>query len=58
MDFPERNDAEWFCHCHLKKGENGEMTSFKRPVEPYLIPLDAEEQQAYDRLGVKAGVAV
>ncbi|MCO6056224.1 fumarate reductase/succinate dehydrogenase flavoprotein subunit [Pseudomonas sp. MOB-449] len=57
VDFPERNDAEWFCHCHLKKGEDGRMTSFKKAVEPYLIPLDAEEQQAYDRLRVKAGVA-
>lgn len=19
VDFPERNDGEWFCHCHLKK---------------------------------------
>ncbi|QEY60677.1 fumarate reductase/succinate dehydrogenase flavoprotein subunit [Metapseudomonas lalkuanensis] len=57
VDFPERNDAEWFCHCHLKKGEDGRMTSFKKAVEPYLIPLDAEEQQAYDRLRVKAEAA-
>ncbi|MDH4566549.1 fumarate reductase/succinate dehydrogenase flavoprotein subunit [Pseudomonas sp. BN414] len=57
VDFPERNDAEWFCHCHLKKGEDGRMTSFKKAVEPYLIPLDAEEQQAYDRLRVKADAA-
>ncbi len=57
VDFPERNDAEWFCHCHLKKGEDGRMTSFKKPVEPYLIALDAEEQQAYDRLRVKADAA-
>lgn len=57
VDHPERNDAEWFCHCHLKKGEDGRMTSFKKPVEPYLIPLDAEEQQAYDRLRVKTEVA-
>lgn len=57
VDFPERNDADWFCHCHLKKGEDGRMTSFKKPVEPYLIPLDAEEQQAYDRLRVKTEAA-
>ncbi|WP_342246261.1 fumarate reductase/succinate dehydrogenase flavoprotein subunit [Pseudomonas sp. OTU5201] len=57
VDHPERNDAEWFCHCHLKKGEDGHMTSFKKAVEPYLIPLDAEEQQAYDRLRVKSDVA-
>ncbi|ATB65281.1 fumarate reductase/succinate dehydrogenase flavoprotein subunit [Pseudomonas mosselii] len=57
VDFPERNDGEWFVHCHLKKGEDGEMTSFKKAVEPYLIPLDAEEQTAYDRLRVKADAA-
>jgi succinate dehydrogenase/fumarate reductase flavoprotein subunit len=57
VDFPERNDAEWFFHCHLKKGEDGRMSSFKKPVEPYLIPLDAEEQQAYDRLRVKTEAA-
>lgn len=57
VDHPERNDAEWFCHCHLKKGEDGSMTSFRKPVEPYLIPLDAEEQQAYDRLRVKTEAA-
>ncbi|TAL21216.1 MAG: fumarate reductase/succinate dehydrogenase flavoprotein subunit [Aquabacterium sp.] len=50
-DFPERNDAEWFTHCHLRKGERG-MESLKRPVEPYLFPLDADEKQAYDRLRV------
>jgi len=57
VDFPERNDGEWFCHCHLKKGEDGGMTSFKKPIEPYLIALDAQEQTAYDRLRVKADAA-
>lgn len=53
VDYPQRNDAEWFCHAHLKKDGNGEMTSFKKPVEPYLIALDDEEQKAYGRLRVK-----
>ncbi|WP_069865118.1 fumarate reductase/succinate dehydrogenase flavoprotein subunit [Pseudomonas citronellolis] len=53
VDYPQRNDAEWFCHAHLKKDGNGEMTSFKKPVEPYLIALDDEEQKAYERLRVK-----
>ena len=57
VDHPQRNDNEWFCHCHLKKGEDGRMTSFKKPVEPYIIPLDAEEMQAYDRLRVGAFAA-
>ena len=44
-------------HCHLKKDEHGQMISFKKPVEPYLIPLDDEEQQAYNRLRVKTEAA-
>ncbi|PNB46587.1 MULTISPECIES: fumarate reductase/succinate dehydrogenase flavoprotein subunit [Pseudomonas] len=57
VDHPQRDDREWFCHCHLKKGEDGRMTSFKKAVEPYIIPLDAEEMQAYDRLRVGAFAA-
>jgi succinate dehydrogenase/fumarate reductase flavoprotein subunit len=58
VDFPEKNDADWFCHAQLKKGENGEMTHFKRPISPYLVPLDEEEKQAYNRLRiVKEAVA-
>lgn len=57
VDHPQRDDREWFCHCHLKKGEDGRMTSFKKTVEPYIIPLDAEEMQAYDRLRVGAFAA-
>ncbi|MGY3643752.1 fumarate reductase/succinate dehydrogenase flavoprotein subunit [Pseudomonas sp. PK-RTE-24] len=57
VDHPQRNDADWFCHCHLKKGEDGQMTSFKKAVEPYIIPLDAEEMQAYHRLRVGAFAA-
>lgn len=57
VDFPERNDGEWFCHCHLKKGENGAMTSFKKEVEPYLIALDPAEQTAYERLRVRVDAA-
>lgn len=53
VDFPDRDDAQWFCHCHLKKDETGQMVSFKKAVEPYIIELDAQEQTAYDRLRVK-----
>ncbi len=56
VDFPQRNDAEWFTHCHLRKdGEDG-MASFKKPVEPYLFPLDDDEKTAYQRLRVVAPV--
>ncbi|MFA5495322.1 MAG: fumarate reductase/succinate dehydrogenase flavoprotein subunit [Porticoccaceae bacterium] len=53
VDFPERDDAEWFCHAHLKKDEQGRMSSFKRAVEPYLIPIDVQEGNTYSRLRIK-----
>jgi Succinate dehydrogenase/fumarate reductase, flavoprotein subunit len=54
VDFPERDDANWFYHCHLKKDQSGRMVSLKREVEPYLIPLDANERDAYNKLRLKA----
>lgn len=52
VDYPERNDGEWFVHCHLRKSARGEMESIKRPVEPYILPLDDDEKTAYQRLRV------
>ncbi|RZI85974.1 MAG: fumarate reductase/succinate dehydrogenase flavoprotein subunit [Rubrivivax sp.] len=57
VDYPQRNDADWFCHVHLMKGENGEMVSAKRPVEPYILPLDEEEKTAYERLRIAQPLA-
>jgi succinate dehydrogenase/fumarate reductase flavoprotein subunit len=50
VDFPERNDEEWFCHTHLKKDASGRMTSSKKAVEPYVVPVDETERGAYSRL--------
>ncbi len=47
LDYPEKNDEEWFCHANLKKGENGEMEMFKRPVEPYIVDVNLA-QEVYD----------
>lgn len=47
LDYPEKNDSEWFCHTHLCKTETGEMSLFKRPVEPYVIEVDLR-QEIYD----------
>jgi succinate dehydrogenase/fumarate reductase flavoprotein subunit len=51
VDYPQRNDADWFVHVQLKK-QDGEMTCFKRPVAPYIVPLDDNEKDAYRRLRV------
>ncbi|MDR6677582.1 fumarate reductase/succinate dehydrogenase flavoprotein subunit [Pseudomonas oryzihabitans] len=57
VDYPERNDADWFQHCHLHKTAEGTMRSFTRPVEPYVVPLDGADNQAYDQLRVRRDVA-
>ncbi|MBQ5940638.1 fumarate reductase/succinate dehydrogenase flavoprotein subunit [Massilia sp. AB1] len=52
VDYPGRNDAEWFVHVQLKK-EDGHMRCFKRPVDPYIVPLDDQEKNAYRQLRVQ-----
>lgn len=52
VDFPQRNDVEWFTHCHLVKSGEAGMKSFKKPVEPYLYALDEAERGAYQRMRV------
>lgn len=54
VDYPERNDAEWLVHAQLKKGERGEMLSFTRPIEPYIVPLSEHERTAYQRLRISS----
>jgi succinate dehydrogenase/fumarate reductase flavoprotein subunit len=44
LDYPEKNDDEWFCHVNLKKDESGEMVLFKRPVEPYIVEVDVAKE--------------
>lgn len=47
LDFPEKNNQEWFCHVNLKKNEAGEMVLFKRAVEPYIVDVDLG-REVYD----------
>src|SRR6195952_5711531 len=54
VDFPERNDVDWFCHAQIRKGDHGEMTSFKRPIEPYIVPIADTERASYQRLRIPA----
>ena len=52
VDYPEKNDADWFCHTQLAKGPDGGMLFHKRAVDPYVIELDEEEKRAYSRLRI------
>ena len=52
VDHPEANNEDWFCHVQLQKNDAGEMACFKRPVDPYVVPLDKDEKDAYNRLRI------
>ena len=47
LDYPEKNDEEWFCHVNLKKSESNRMEMLKRPVAPYIVDVNLE-QEVYD----------
>ncbi|MGW3349556.1 fumarate reductase/succinate dehydrogenase flavoprotein subunit [Nonomuraea rubra] len=39
-DLPGRDDSEWLFHLNLRKRADGAMEFVKRPVEPYLVPVE------------------
>jgi len=39
-DMPGRDDAAWMYHLNLRRREDGTMEFVKRPVEPYLVPVE------------------
>lgn len=52
VDYPEKNDADWFVHVQVKKDADGNMSCFTRPIEPYIVALDEEEKTAYQKLRI------
>jgi succinate dehydrogenase/fumarate reductase flavoprotein subunit len=52
-DFPEKDNENWFCHTLLSK-KDGKMTSEKRDVEPYVVPIADEEKDLYDKQRIRA----
>ena len=57
QDYPEMDDENWFVHVNLKKSPDGEMILFRRPVEPYVVPLDEEELRTYHNLRIETAAA-
>lgn len=47
VDYPEKNDSEWFCHTHIQKDDAGNMSIFKVPIEPYIVDVDTKTE-VYD----------
>jgi succinate dehydrogenase/fumarate reductase flavoprotein subunit len=54
VDFPEKNDADWFCHTQLSKSAEGTMECRKRPVDPYVVPIADSEKDAYAKQRIHA----
>jgi succinate dehydrogenase/fumarate reductase flavoprotein subunit len=52
-DYPLKNNDDWFCHTLLSK-KNGVMTSEKRAVEPYVVPIADDEKDLYDKQRIRA----
>ena len=52
-DYPEKNDADWFCHTLLSK-KNGQMACEQRAVDPYVVPIAEEERGLYDKQRIRA----
>ena len=54
LDYPERDNDNWFCFSQLYKNADGRMDIKKRQVDPYVVPIDDAEKDAYDKQRVQA----
>lgn len=52
-DYPEKDNENWFCHSLLSK-KNGRMSSEKRAVQPYIVPIADDEKDLYDKQRIRA----
>ncbi len=55
VDYPEKDDENWFCHTMLYRDADGKMASKTRPVAPYIVPIEESEKDAYDRQRIRQG---
>jgi succinate dehydrogenase/fumarate reductase flavoprotein subunit len=57
VDYPETDNDNWFCHTMLSKDASGRIAHRKRPIDPYIVPVDETEMSAYHQLRIKTPVA-
>jgi succinate dehydrogenase/fumarate reductase flavoprotein subunit len=50
IDYPETDNENWYVHVQTMKGENGLPVCKTREIEPYILELDDEEKNAYNKL--------
>jgi len=53
VDYPQTDNENWFCHSMYYKTESGTIGHRKRPIDPYIVPVDEAEMAAYHQLRVK-----
>ena len=53
-DYPEKDNENWFCHTLLGKVD-GKMTSEKKAIDDYVVPIAEDEKDLYDKQRVAAG---
>ncbi len=52
VDYPEKDDENWFCHTNVTSDADGNAKFRKREIEPYVVELSEQEKSAYQRLRV------
>lgn len=57
IDHPVADDENWLCHTVVSKDGTGRMVHGKRPIDPYIVPVDAKELATYHELRVTPAIA-
>ena len=57
IDHPVADDENWMCHTVVSKDAQGRMVHAKRPIDPYIVPVDAHELNTYHTLRVAPAMA-
>ena len=57
VEFPERDDTNWFCHSIMTKGADGKPRLTKKPIAPYVVEIDEHERDAYYRQRIHSSEA-
>ena len=57
VEYPDRDDNNWFCHSILTKGSSGRPTLTKKAIAPYIIALEEHERDAYHRQRIPSSEA-
>jgi succinate dehydrogenase/fumarate reductase flavoprotein subunit len=57
VDYPDTDNDNWFCHSMHYKDQSGRIAHRKRSVDPYIVPVAADEMSAYHHLRIKRPIA-